>query len=95
MACRKYLTNNELQEIIDNWSDDEREHSAERAIAIETVVCLPPDNTIGDSDCETIDDDKISTNAFSDESPLTELAGTVFNIDSCLVLLIMCIYRHS
>lgn len=80
MSCREYLTNAELQDIIDNWSDDECDHPDERASAIETVICLPHDNNAGDSDCETIDDDKISTNIFSDESPLTEIAGIIFHI---------------
>ncbi|KAK9751394.1 Transposase IS4 [Popillia japonica] len=75
MARRKYLTTAELQDIADNWSFDEDDH--ERASAIESVICLPPDNTAGDSDCETIDKDKISTNITCDESPLDEIAGTI------------------
>lgn len=77
MSRRNYLQTAELQDIIDNWSDDD--DSEEKASAIECVVCLPPDNT-GDSDCEAIDDDKISTNVISDESPLTEIAGILFLI---------------
>lgn len=78
MSCRNYITNAELQDIIDNWSDDDTEHADVRASAIESVICLPPDNTVGDSDCEGIDDDKISTNIITDESPLNEVAGIIF-----------------
>lgn len=75
MSRREYLTNAELQDIIDNWSDDEHDH--ERASAIESVICLPPDNISGDSDCEAIDEDKISTNITGDDSPLDEIAGII------------------
>lgn len=85
MSRRKYCTNAELQEIIDNWSDDESEHQDERASAMEDVICLPPDNTAGDSDCETIDDDKISTNVISDENPLTEVAGIILHVVSIVL----------
>lgn len=96
MSRRKYCTMAELQAIVDNWSDDESDHPDERSSAIEDVICLPPDNTAGESDCETIDDDKISTNACSDENPFTEIAGILF----ILFLLFpigsfVYVYRHN
>lgn len=94
MARRKYLTTAELQDIADNWSFDEDDH--ERASAIESVICLPPDNTAGDSDCETIDEDKISTNITCDESPLDEIAGIIFHcIPFVFVAIYVCAYRHN
>lgn len=61
-------------------SDDGCDHENEKASAIGSVICLPPDNTPGESDCEMIDDDEISTNITYDVSPLTEIAGIIFLI---------------
>lgn len=71
MSRRKYLTNEELLDIIDNWDEDE-------PLIIDTVTCLPPDNVAGESDDELIDDDELSTNIACDLSPLNEVAGQYF-----------------
>lgn len=94
MACRKYLTNAELQAIIDNWSDDD-EDGNERASAIENVTCLPPDNTAGDSDCETENDNEISINISTDANPLTEIAGNIISIVSVDFADYLCVYRRN
>lgn len=54
MARRKGLTMNELNSLIDNWSDSEDE--------IDSVVILPPDRVDDITDEETIDDDIIPIN---------------------------------
>lgn len=84
MARRKYLTNAELQAVIENWSEDD-EDGHEKASAIENVTCLPPDNTAGDSDCETENDNDISANLNTDVNPLAEIAGNIFPIVSVVL----------
>lgn len=75
MSRRKYLTNQELLDVMDNWNVNELDYDP--SLAIETVIVLPPDNVVGESDDEFIDDDEISTNIACDLSPLNEVAGII------------------
>lgn len=76
---RQYLPNQELLDIVDNWSDDDNQYDidpsntkkiSETPLTIKTVV-------VGESDGELINDDEISTNIACDLSPLNKVAGTI------------------